>query len=173
MKKRFNKSGQNVMGMSFGVIFSIILIIFIIVVAGIVIKTFLKTGDCARIGMFLDENDKTSFKFAVEKAWKSPGIDFDYEAKLPSSLEYVCFANFSSGINGRWEDIGEEINVYEDENLFLYPIDNSCNQPAHKIEHLNIAEITKTDNPYCIPVFNGKAVINIDKEINEGLVRIK
>ena len=98
MKKRFNIRGQSVMGMSFGVIFSIILIIFIIVVAGIAIRTFLSTGDCARIGIFLNENDKTSFRFAVEKAWKSSGITFDYDAKLPSSLEYVCFANSYNSI---------------------------------------------------------------------------
>jgi len=52
--KRMEKRGQQILGMSFGVIFSIILIVFFIVVAGIVINSFLKTGDCAKMGIFLD-----------------------------------------------------------------------------------------------------------------------
>jgi len=173
MKKRLDNRGQSIFGISFGIIFSIIIIIFIIVVAGLVIRAFFVSSDCTKMGMFLDEADKTSFVFAVEKAWKSPGINFDYSGQLPSSLEYVCFANLSSDFYGYFEDIGFDISVYDSEkNMFFYPVEEACNLPAHKIAHLDIEAITPLDNPYCIPVKNSRIVMNIEKGINERFVKV-
>ena len=77
-------------------------------------------------------------------------------------------------IKGDFEDIGYELSVYDEENnLFFYPIENSCNIPFYDIEHLHILEITKSDNPYCIQIKKGKAVINIKKAINSALVEVK
>jgi len=173
MKKRFNSKGQNIFGMSFGVIFSIIIIIFIIVVAGLVIRAFLSSSDCTKLGMFLDDGSKTSFTFAVEKAWKSSGINFDYSGQLPSSIEYVCFANLSSDFYGEFEGLGFNFVVFDNDNMFFYPTEETCNIPAHELSNLDIETITSSDNPYCIPVKNGKIVINIEKGINKKYVVVK
>jgi len=58
------------------------------------------------------------------------------------------------------------------ENLFLYPTKIGCNMPAHNIPHIDVNEITKTQNPYCIEVNKGKVNLVIEKELNDPLVKI-
>ncbi len=165
MKKDWNKRGQSIFGMSFEVIFSIILIAFIIVVGIIVVKYFLNFQKCGEIKIFVDD-----FKLDVERTWKSDELGFDFERRL-SGVDMVCFMNLSENVKGEWKDIGFEIKVYDDENMFFYPLD-VCS-PAHRVKHLNMDEIVRFNNPYCLKVVNGKAVIRIEKGVNEGLVRIK
>ncbi len=169
MKKR-GKKAQNVFGMSFGVIFSIILIIFFVVVAFFVINSFLKTKKCAQIGLFVD-----GFKDEIKSAWNSQGSSFEFSSSLPTNIDYVCFVNFSNSFNGKYKNIGEDISIYESTgaNLFFYPIKNSCEMPYHTIEHLNLNEITSLKNPYCVAVDKGKIIINIEKKLNKNLVGLK
>ena len=134
----------------------------------IVVKYFLDIQKCGQVKMFVDD-----FKDGIDRSWKSDGVEFDFKSRLPSGLEYICFFNSSKSIRGNWDEIGNEINVFDNENLFLYPLEKSCNYPSHKIEHLNMDSITRVDNPYCIPVKDGQIVISIEKKMNEGLVRIE
>ena len=60
-----SKRSQETLGIGFGVIFSIILIVFFIVIAGIVIKSFLDIKKCAELGIFVDR-----FGSEVKKTWK-------------------------------------------------------------------------------------------------------
>ena len=162
------KKGQTVFGMSFGVIFSIILIVFIVIVGIIVVKVFLNTRDCGQIKLFIDD-----FKGNVDGAWRSDELMLDFNSKLSSGIEYVCFANLSSSVKGSWKEIGEEISVYDNgDNLFFYPVEEAC-VPNHRIARLDIGEITRFDNPYCVVVQNGDLTVRIEKEINRGLVVVR
>ena len=162
-----NKRGQGIFGISFGTIFSVILIVFFIVIAFIVIKSFLNTQKCARIGIFVD-----NFESEIKDAWNSQSSSFESSGNLPSSLDYVCFANLSADFKGEYLNIGDEIGIYQGQkaNLFLYPRKNTCNMPYHNIEHLDIGKITALKNPYCIAINNGKVVIQIEKGFNDALV---
>jgi hypothetical protein len=172
MKKR-GKRAEGFLGMSFSMIFSIILIVFFIVAAFIAIRAFLDFKKCTQLGMFVRD-----FQSEIEKTWNSPGGGFLFESNLPSSIEFVCFANLSENSRGGEENeqIYRKIEVYsgEDSNLFFYPTEKACDNPDNKIKHLNIKEITRAENPYCIAVKGGKISIQIEKELNEesGLVRI-
>ena len=106
MKKRFikNKKGQEVLGLSFGIIFSIILIVFFIVIAGIVIKSFLGAQDCARLGIFIDRLEKD-----VDKSWNSPSDSHTFKGDLPSKIDYICFGNLTEASKGEFKDIGYEL----------------------------------------------------------------
>ena len=163
------KRGQQVFGMSFGTIFSILLIIFFIVIAIIVINAFLKTQKCAEVGIFIDD-----FQIEIDKTWNSQKSEFEFESNLPSKLDYVCFANLSNNFQGNYADIGAEIGVYQgyDANLFLYPIENACDMVHHNIKHIDIDKITRFENPYCIGIDNGKISIKIEKDFNEALVSV-
>lgn len=154
--------------MSFGVIFSIILIVFILVTGIIVVKYFLDFQKCGQVKIFVDD-----FNEGVDRVWKSDSLEFNFEGRLPSGLEYVCFFNSSRSVRGNWDDVGNEINVFDRENLFFYPLEKSCDNPAHRVQHLNLGSITRTDNPYCIPVRSGRVVIGIEKGMNEGLVGVR
>ena len=164
------KKGQVAFGMSFSMIFSILLIIFFIIVAFIAIRAFLRTKDCAQIGIFYED-----FETEVKRAWNSQKASFDFKGGLPSKLQYVCFANLSRNAKGEYEDIGRDIGVYQGlgANTFLYPKEKACDMAYKNVKHLDVESITKTVNPYCIPIREGRIDIKIEKRFNEGLVRIR
>lgn len=167
MKRKIGKQAQQVFGLSFGVIFSIILIVFIIVVGIIVAKAFLGWGDAGNLKLFIDD-----FKDEINRAYQSDGLSFEFSSKVSSKIEYVCFFNSSDNVKGQWEEVGFEINVYDDENLIFYPLED-VSDPAHKIGRLDIGEITRIDNPKCFRVSDGKVSFRIEKEMNKGLVEVR
>ena len=155
--------------MSFGFIFSILLIVFFIAIAFIVIKQFLHTGDCARVGIFVEK-----FKSDVQKSWNSQIDSHVFIGILPSGIDYVCFADLSIPFKGEFSDFEDELGLYEgkEANLYLYPTGKSCELPYHTIPHLDIENIIARKNPHCISVIDGKVSLLVSKELNDRLVRI-
>ena len=164
------KRSQQILGISFGVIFSLILIVFFIAIAFIVIKHFLTLQNCTELGIFVD-----NFKADVQKSWSSPIDSHVFPGNLPSSIEYVCFADFSRSLKGKNSDIGNELSLFEGKNaqLFFYPSSKACDMPYHPIAHLNMDVILLKDNPYCIPVTDGSVKILIKKDSGEALVTVE
>ncbi|MFA5259460.1 MAG: hypothetical protein WC979_09185 [Candidatus Pacearchaeota archaeon] len=164
-----NKKAQETMGMSFGMIFAIILMIFFIVVAFIAIKAFLETSNCAKVKIFVDK-----VQTEVDKTWNSQQDDSVITGSLPSSVDYICFGNLSRSIYGASEVIGQDIEIYEvyGANMFIYPIGSSCEMPHHKIKHLDLEGTTKSENPLCIPVEKGIIKIKIEKAFEKRLVKV-
>jgi hypothetical protein len=163
-----NKKGQGTFEMSFSMIFSILLIIFFVIVAFIAIRAFLKTKDCAQIGIFYED-----FEVEVRKAWNSQKSNFEFKGNLPGSLEYVCFANLSINPRGEFENIGTDIWIYQgsDANIILSPHQKAC-IPYNTIAHLDIEKITFNNNPYCVEIIDGRISLKIEKDFNERLVRV-
>ncbi|MEK6936057.1 MAG: hypothetical protein AABW67_04670 [Nanoarchaeota archaeon] len=166
-----SKSGQGTFDMSFGMIFSILLIIFFIVIAFIAIKSFLSTKDCAQVGIFSDNLQKD-----IDKAWNSQKSNFEFKATLPLGLEYICFADLLKPDKGSEIDkkIYTEMSIYEQSNanMFLYPREKTCNMPYYTIKHINLNKTIESRNPYCIAVKDGSIIIQITKDFNEALVKI-
>ncbi len=171
--KIFDKKGkkaQQIMGLSFGVIFSIILIVFFIVIAGIVINSFLKTGKCVKLGQFVDRFDKK-----IEEAWNSQGITTGFNGNLPSQIKYVCIFNLSDSTRGDFQEIGGDLEIYfgRNVNTFLYPLEEACQIPVHNIKHLDINKITTNNNPNCFAIRKGKFSVEIEKGLNDRFVTVK
>ncbi len=169
MKKRIDKKAQQILGLSFGVIFSIILIVFFIAIVGIVIKSFLQTGDCAKLGIFTD-----SFKSDVRKSWNSQYDKHAFNGRLPSGIDYICFANLSAPVKGGFEDIGYDLGLFVGRraNTFFYPTTKACENPYNQIDHLDIEGMTKRNNPNCISVVRGKVELQVEKELNDRFVNV-
>ena len=166
-----SKRSQETLGIGFGVIFSIILIVFFIVVAGIVIKTFLDTKKCAELGIFVDR-----FGSEVEKTWNSQSYKGQFKGNLPGSIDYVCFANLSNSISGEFEEEGYDIALYEGRraNTFFYlPEKIACGFPFYNTRHLDIEKITAINNPNCFEVKKGKISFELEKELDDKLVNIR
>ncbi|MEM4182096.1 MAG: hypothetical protein QXX68_03035 [Candidatus Pacearchaeota archaeon] len=147
MKKRLNKKAQEgPMGMSFGVIFAIFLIIVFIAAAFYGIRHFLQLSKCTQIGNFYD-----SLQRKVDEAFYSSSVEnVEFKINLPKEIEKVCFANLSEPITNN-EDYEELIDFeFEDANVFLLPKEAACNMPYKKINRLKMDEITKNNNPYCV-----------------------
>ena len=166
--KIYNKKSQQTLDISFGVIFSIILIVFFIVIAGIVIKSFLNSKNCAQTGIFIDKLDGD-----VRKTWNSQFDSHTFKGSLPGSINYVCFANLSKSSRGEYRGIYSDISLYPGKNTFLYPTSKACELPANFIDHLDIEQITAKNNPNCIAVEKGIINLQVEKELNERFVNIK
>jgi hypothetical protein len=146
-----NKRGQQTMGMPFGMIFAIFLIVVFVVIAFIAVGFFLDIGKSSGIGLFYRD-----LQDAVDDAWSEQSGEFDFEIDLPSGIDEVCFGNLSNVITNRAPKYSEILNydVY-DANTFLIPPSNAQNMQWKLIKHLNISKITEESNPYCVPVENG------------------
>lgn len=157
-----NKKGQ--IQVSFGMIFSIIIIIATISVSAYVINNFLKISKCSDIGLFYNDLQK-----AVDKAWASEITNNVFEGKLPSGIKSVCFGNVSNTLGDNSEE-AEFLKRYfrQDKNVFLYPTQNACdsNLAYHKLNHVQLGEF------FCVPIESSKISVRISKSNQESLVRI-
>ncbi len=165
--KNWLKKAQETVGMSFGMIFSILLMIVFIVVAFIAIRAFITTSQCAKIGIFIDD-----FQTKVNQAWNSQKSSFEFRGVVPTKIEYVCFANLSQESRGEFKEIMDDYGFYggNNENFFFYPQGEACKMAYYPIKHLNIEFLTNTLNPYCIKVEGGVVRLKIDKGFNQRLV---
>ena len=161
-----NKRGQQTMGMPFGMIFAIFLIVVFVVIAFIAVGSFLDIGKSASVGMFYDE-----LQTAVDNAMRGQSSERIFDIDLPSGIERVCFANLSGKITNPGADY-EAIRNYDvyDANVFLVPPEKAQNMQWKKIDRINVTKITEVKNPYCVEV---EAGLKIQKGFYDRLVWIK
>jgi len=160
------KKGQGTMGMPFGVIFSIFLIIVFVAIAFIAVEYFLDIGRASSVGMFYSELQEE-----IDEAWTSQSTEINFEVDLPSGIKTICFANLSNKITMPGEDYQmiEKYKVY-DANVFLLPPEKTENMPWKTIKHSNLTKIIEERNPYCLEVSNG---LKIKKDFYDKLVVIE
>ncbi|HJX51092.1 MAG TPA: hypothetical protein VJ438_06540 [Candidatus Nanoarchaeia archaeon] len=161
------KKGQ--MQLSFGMIFSIILIIVFIAFAVYAIIKFLELQSNVQTGQFF-----TYVQQDVDKMWKGGQGSIEQTYNLPGEVEYICFADFTSpkkGANFQFYD-NLKMAFFEFENLCLYPVGSGSGLDANQIEHINITNIVATNNPFCIQSVKGKVKMTIKMNPGDSLVTI-
>ena len=104
---------KGAMKLSFGLIFSIVLIIFFIAFAFYVIPKFLDFQDKIKVGKFVDE-----FGADVERMWRGNQGSQELEYILPDKIKEVCFD--------------------EDARVFFKPFGVGGDFDYAEIEHLDI-----------------------------------
>ena len=160
------------MKLSFGMIFSIILIIIFLAIAFIAIQTLLSFKDQAMIGKFFDALDSDVIKASNSQAFS--GVPKTYF--LPTSIEYLCFMDFTKNknevqaTNGFYDDFKF---ISSEDNVFLYPTDAGGDLGSKNIPKLDIDKTTFQSNPFCIKNIDGKINLNLNKESGQNLVTIK
>jgi len=167
MRSILNKRGDGAIGMSFGWLFSLILIIFFIFTAIYGIRAFLNMQSCSKVGMFYD-----SLQDKIDEAYRSSSSDFEMDVKIPG-ISMICFANLSEKITGSSQAY-EELTIYEvyKANTFLLPTKKACDMPYKTISHLNISKTTLSKNPLCFDISDG-GKIRIFKGYYDKSVTIK
>lgn len=143
-----SKNGQS--QISFGMIFSIILIIFFIAFAVWGIIKYNATFQFAKVESF-----KHDFQVDITNMWDSTQGSQTVEYFLPSRIDQVCFAN------GQFENM-----YFVPENKFK----------GYMVEHLNItgtiAPSTNKPKKLCIDTSGGKISMTIKKAYNQNLVTV-
>jgi len=158
------------MKLSFGMIFSIILIIIFIAFAFYAISKFLDIGNTAQVARFTN-----SLQTDIDKVWRGSQASQEQEYFLPSKIEFICFIDYNSNKRGTKDLIYNELEqtYYEYENLFFYPLGSAQGLNAKEVKHIDIEKTTEEDNPLCIEKIKGKVKMRLEKDFGEALVSIE
>ena len=152
--------------MSFGMIFSILLIIAFVFVSFYVIKVFLGIKNCGELGRFYEE-----LQASIENAKKSPETSQKITSLLPTSIEYMCIVDLNESGKGQRSGLYEEL-LLVNRNFAVYPKTKCKGLGGIDLKYANIAGITQSENPFCIKVEGGKISLRVEKTLYEKLVRI-
>ena len=165
------KRGQQTFSMSFGMIFSIFLIIAIISVAIFAITKFVGIGRCAKVGLFYD-----NIQDEIDRAWSSGSgtyLDEKFEISVDKGVEDVCFGD-PAGISAT-DALTQElkpkfIDSPSGHNIFL----DSSKEICSGLESKKITHVEFTPEFFCKSVDQeGNIEISLSKPEDELLVRIK
>lgn len=168
IKSKGAQSG--VFGLSFGMIVSIILIVFFVVAAFMGIRAFLSYQQCATLGMFIDD-----VQGRVDEAWYAESASYNFSSGVPSGVKYVCFMNLTSPVKNA---NNEEKNMYGiiqhsaipdySYNFYIYAPNKDYCLKWKKIKHIDLSD----KNPICFPAIAGKVKMQITREFSNPLVKV-
>ncbi len=157
------KKGQ--LQMSFGMIFSIIIIIATVAVGAYVIMHFISLSECTKISLFY-----SSMQGEASKAWEGDMTQKIFKGELPSKFDKVCIGNLSLSSPKAYENEYENLKRFsgQNKNLFLYPLSTSCgsDKSLFKLEHIQSVQL------FCVPVKSGSTSIKISKDTSDSLVKL-
>ena len=165
---RKNKRGQ--MKLSFGMIFSIFLIIIFIAFAIYGITKFLGFQRGVQIGQFV-----AKVQVDIDKIWRGSEGAVEKTYKLPDKIQYICLVDYGMPSKGPKSELYRDLELISaghNNNFFFYPIGAGEGQDAARLEHLDLSKITKDENPYCIPNINGDVTMGINMQLGESLVTL-
>lgn len=157
------KKGQ--VELSFGMIFSIIIVIATVAIAIYFIQKFLVSGECASVGIMKDE-----LQNEINKIWASPfGVEA-FTAKTGGGIEKICFGDLTKA-GGKYAVVRDTLDRYSSpgDNFFIYPPEKACKGSfaAAKLSHVYSEEFN------CFDVRDGKAEIKLSREsASQILVKI-
>jgi hypothetical protein len=147
------KSAQ--LQISFGMIFSIIIICVTLAVAIYVVVKFVDQGSNIECKTFSSE-----LQVKLDKMWEaSTKLNDEFIGSVTKKTTYICFGNISqNALTEEDKKIKEEIINYVDRknNMFFYPKE-ACGENTFRYT-LNHAGI---DNFFCVPVSNSKVRIKL------------
>jgi len=153
-----NKRAESSVGMSFGVIFSIILMIVFIVFAFIAINYFLNMSKVTTTNLFYE-----NLQNEVNRVYASPSSEKEFSFELPPKVEMICFFDFKKPATIEVEKY-KEVEMYDftGENLFLFPQRAMPSLNKKIIENINVSQSTIDENPFCI---RNPSTIKLVKEL--------
>lgn len=149
MKERGVKSNKKAqMNLSFGMIFSIILIIFFLSFAFFGIKKIITIQQNTQMNLFLKD-----FQSDVDKLWNSNSGSNKLSYILPRKVNKICF-------------------VEGDKNIELYEKGTLIPIESKKINHINMEETLRLygEDKICIDILNSRISFYIEKAYGDNFV---
>lgn len=156
------KRGQ--LEISFGMIFSIIIIIAVLAISFYVIQYFTNLTKCSTLGLFYEDIQKET-----NTAWQGTTSKSLFVGNVPSQVSYVCFGNMTispkAADTERYNELRKTYRL-SGSNSFMYPIQKSCSGLSeHNINHANIPEF------FCIKQVGGKVKVSLEKGAFDNSVK--
>jgi hypothetical protein len=153
------KRGQ--LNISFGMMFSIFLIVIFIFFAFKIIFAFVGTTKCLDI-----TSTYTDLQKEIDRAKSSQTYTREYEIDFGSSVSKICLFDFNSSQKG---DLNlPDVMVIGENSFLIFKKSNSCESLSrYQFKGINISKITQFQNPICFD--NGDSTL-IKKELYSGLV---
>lgn len=143
------KKTRGAMELSFGMLFSIILIIIFIAFAIYGVTKFLNLQKNIQTKTFAND-----LNYDIDKLWKSQGSQ-PVTYSVPGNVEKVCFSE---------DEFEKDINIEIRGEKFI---------ESYDILHAKLSDdFSKGTGGNCVSVENGKISLQLEKERNEALVVI-
>jgi hypothetical protein len=173
--KKINSSKRaqgGVFGMSFGMIVSIIMIVFFLGAAFYAIRVFLEIQKSMMIGSFLNE-----LQSKIDEAWNAEKVSYYANFSLPSGIEYICFINLTAIMPSKdantadrsvWDYIHATSIPPSKNNLYLYSPTKNYDLKWKTINHIDLSG----KNPKCIKVVRGIVSIKIERTFENPRVKV-
>ena len=157
------------MKLSFGMIFSIILILAFLAFTVYAIRKFLGIQTSVQIGKFGDD-----LQTDVDKMWRGSQGSEVQKYHLPKKIEKVCFVNFDNQAKGPDGGLYSQLNMgYSGyENMIFYPVGSGEGLDGKQILHIDVEKITAADNPFCVDNTDGEVKMTIKMSPGDALVTI-
>ena len=125
--------------LSFGMIFSIIMIIAILGVGFYAITFFLNMQNCTTTADF-----HKRFQQKIDNAWNAEIVSDEFYLDLPSKIKKVCFGDLENPgeLRGNLVEIHEELRTFasmnqrENSNMFMYPAPSACKLGYKQVKNI-------------------------------------
>jgi hypothetical protein len=156
------------MKLSFGMIFSIILILAFLAFSVYAIQKFLGIQRSIQIGAFGEDlqND-------IDTMWRgSQGSEVE-EYNLPGKIEKVCFMDVDKTAKGPDGLLYGDLKMayFGSENMMFYPFGSGEGMDGKEIAHINLDKTTADYNPLCFDN-DDKVRITLSMSPGDALVTI-
>jgi len=155
------------MELSFGFIFSVIIIAATLAVAGYIIVQVIQTQNNANCKLYVQD-----LQTKINEAWGSDGSVSNVfsDNNVPSKTSQVCFGMVNQTLISEKDKPAQDAlrnRVRSDSNVIFYP-STSCGsgQFSFNVQHV------KTDGFFCVDVTSGKAQVKYAKGITDSVVKI-
>ena len=153
-------------------IFSIIIVIFIIGISVYAITTFLQLGKTTEISLFYQR-----FQETVDDVWSSATTNKVISLSLPKSIELVCLGSLlTTGTNeyvSKMNVLKEYSSGFQQQNTntFLYPPQKAGDFAFKKVDKIDVSSLNRGFD--CFEVKNGVVKIRLSKSEFDSLVKIQ
>ena len=138
------KRGQ--LKISFGMIFSIVLIIVFLAFAFYAVKKLIEFQDNIKVNQFGDDLQKD-----IDNLWRSSQGDYDREYRVPNKVVSVCIV----------DDDYENLIFTAEEYI-----------QGKNIKNVDIEKTLENKDSLCFNNVNGKVIINFKKDYGDALVTL-
>ncbi|HLC31644.1 MAG TPA: hypothetical protein VJK51_03175 [Candidatus Nanoarchaeia archaeon] len=157
------KRGQ--VQLSFGMIFSIIIIIATVAVAFYVLTRFVSLGNTISCSQFY-----AALQEEIDDAWNGESSKLVFEKAAPSDISAVCIGSLEANTvlpKDRSIFLALKDEFRGSGNLYFYPLGSSCGgSSGFTLKHIQETSFG------CARVVDGKVSITVSKASNEGVVRL-